>query len=190
MSARQRSNNKSEAVWRPFSLRVHRDIPGPQLSWLLDPASLTQRLIATCPGCFQVEVVDERWAKPFRSERKALGIRRNTLARVRQVRLLCDGVPWVFARTVIPYSTLKGPVRRLSMLGTRPLGAVLFADPTMQRGRLEIAGIRSGDYLYQRATRELRKKAKIIWGRRSVFYLSGKPLLVNEIFLPGIDGKT
>jgi chorismate-pyruvate lyase len=26
-----------------------------------------------------------------------------------------------------------------------------------------------------------------IWGRRSVFYLAHKPLLVNEIFLPGIE---
>lgn len=112
-----------------------------------------------------------------------------SIARVRQVRLLCDGIPWVFARTIIPYTTLQGSVRRLKLLGSRSLGEVLFADKSMLRGELEIAAIRKGDLLYQQATQGLRNQPAVIWGRRSVFYLSDKPLLVSEIFLPKLMKK-
>ncbi len=179
----------AEANWKPYSrLRFH-DVPQATLSWLLDPHSLTQRLIARCPGKFTVEVIDEVWASPAPSERMLLTMKPASVARIRQVRLLCNGVPWVFARTAIPYDTLAGPVRRLKLLGTKPLGAVLFADKSMRRGELEIAAINKSDFLYRQATAGLRTKPQTIWGRRSVFFLSAKPLLVNEIFLPAIHGK-
>jgi chorismate--pyruvate lyase len=92
----------------------------------------------------------------------------------------------VFARTVIPRATLTGPRRRLTRLKTRPLGAVLFADPSMQRGPVEIARLTPRDKLYPVALRHLGRQPPEIWGRRSLFTLGGKPLLVSEIFLPGI----
>ena len=36
---------------------------------------------------------------------------------VREVELLCGETPWVFARTLIPATSLRGPARRLAMLG-------------------------------------------------------------------------
>lgn len=121
------------------------------------------------------------------NEAKALHIRRHHYALVRQVRLLCDGKPWVFARTVIPASTLKGAVRRLAYLGDKPLGAVLFADPSMQRDAIEIASLSARTCHYADALQGQRSRPKQIWGRRSVFYISNKPLLVSEFFLPGIN---
>jgi chorismate lyase len=35
-------------------------------------------------------------------------------ALIREVHLLCDDRPWVFARTIIPISTLRGRERRLA----------------------------------------------------------------------------
>jgi len=184
--SRHVAKTKIEARWRPYSRLNYKEMTPSILSWLLDASSLTQRLIAHCPGQFRVEVLDESWARPAPGEIRALGMKPAAIARIRQVRLLCNGVPWVFARTVIPYKTLQGSVRRLKMLGNRSLGEVLFADNSMLRGELEIAGITEGDYLYHTATQGLTKKCPVIWGRRSVFYLSGKPLLVNEIFLPDL----
>ena len=66
------------------------------------------------------------------------------------------------------------------------LGAVLFADPCMRRGVLQISELSSEHPMFAQATGRLKRKPKRIWGRRSVFYLGDKPLLVNEIFLPGI----
>ncbi len=112
-------------------------------------------------------------------------MRRGGLAIIRQVQLLCDERPWVYARTVIPVSSLSGRLRRLTHLGARPLGAMLFADRGMRRGVVELARIRPGEMLYTDAVRDLWQTHDEIWGRRSIFRLAHKPLLVSEIFLPG-----
>lgn len=176
-----------EAKWASYSRLHYPDLSSFKLSWLLDASSLTQRLIVASGGRFKVEVISEQWIKPMLSERNLLGMRRGTIARVRHVRLLCNDKPCVFARTVIPYSTMHGPVRRLSMLGSKSLGAVLFSDKSMRRGEIEIASISKNDYLYTQAMQNIRQRVDHLCGRRSVFYLSGKPLLVNEIFLPAIN---
>jgi len=120
------------------------------------------------------------------NEAQALGVLPHERCFVREVRLLCDGQPWVFARTVIPVRTLTGPRRRLSRLGKKPLGAVLFADRSMMRSGIEIARLSPGQPLFTRATAGLSQSLANIWGRRSAFFLNHHPLLVSEIFLPAI----
>ncbi|WP_297528642.1 chorismate--pyruvate lyase family protein [Thiohalobacter sp.] len=154
--------------------------------WLLDPASLTRRLVDACPGRFRVRVEFQGWGRPRRDEAQALGLRDRRFALIREVHLFCDDTPWVFARTVIPARTLGGRRRRLARLGERPLGAVLFADPGMAREPVELAAIRPGSELYRHAVAGTRARPAVIWGRRSVFRLDGRPLLVSEIFLPRV----
>ena len=60
----------------------------------------------------------------------------------------------------------------------------MFADPGMRRGTVELAEIFPGQAVFAAATAHTRHQPASIWGRRSVFWLSGKPLLVSEIFLP------
>ena len=112
-------------------------------------------------------------------------MRRGGLAIIRQVQLLCDEQPRVYARTVIPMSSLRGRLRRLARLGAQPLGAMLFADRGMRRGVVELARIRPGETLYADVVRDPQQAHGEIWGRRSIFRLAHKPLLVSEIFLPG-----
>ncbi len=150
--------------------------------WLLDPASLTQRLQAVC-GELRVEVLRNTWARPTLDELRTLGLRPGQRALVREVHLLCDGRPWVFARTVIPRETLGGKYRRLTQLGNRSLGAVLFADKTMRRAEVHVACLTPVHQLYTCATRSLTGKPRQLWGRRSLFYLRERPLLLSEIFL-------
>lgn len=159
-------------------LRMHR--------WLADPGSLTARLVAACPGDFRVQLLSQGWERPLASERKLLGLRRNALALVREVELRCNEESWVFARTVIPASSLRGAARRLTLLGDRPLGAVLFADPTTRRGRLEVARLDRRHGLFHRACVHHGMLPSALWGRRTLFRYRHKPLLVNEIFLPEI----
>ena len=178
--------HRAEPDWHVASRLYRRDVPESVLRWLLDPASLTRRIQSACPGSFRVEVLFQGWAQPQHNEVRELGMRTGSWGFVREVHLLCDGRPWVFARTVIPRTTLTGTRRRLTRLKTRPLGAVLFADPTMQRGPVEIARLTPCDKLFPVAIQHLAKQPEMIWGRRSLFTLGGKPLLVSEIFLPGI----
>jgi chorismate--pyruvate lyase len=123
-------------------------------------------------------------AIPRLDESQALAMQPREMAVIRQVLLLCGRQPWVYARTVIPVSSLRGKLQRLTCLGTRPLGEVLFADPGMRRGVVELAEILPGQAVFAAATVHTRHQPASIWGRRSVFWLSGKPLLVSEVFLP------
>ncbi|NVK41244.1 MAG: chorismate lyase [Oceanospirillaceae bacterium] len=148
--------------------------PAPWRSWLLDNGSLTQRLVSASRGRFHVEVLRQGFYRPSRSEALALGLPPRRLALIREVQLCGNGQPWVYARSVFPVSTLSGAERRLADIGNRPLGSVLFRDPSMQRDPLQIGELQLAD-----GTR--------LWARRSVFHLSGKPLLVCEVFLPALE---
>ncbi len=133
-----------------------------------------------------MRLLAQGWGRPLASELAALGLRRHGLALIREVELHCDGEPWVFARTVIPAGSLKGGARRLTLLGDKPLGAVLFADPTTRRGRMALARFDRRHALYQSACGHWQHPPRRLWGRRTLFCYQGKPLLVNEVFLPDI----
>lgn len=156
--------------------------------WIFDPGSLTLRLQRACAGkgIFSVRLLTQHYQRPLRDERRLLGMQDHELALVRQVQLLCAGQPWVFARTVVPLHTLTGRGRRLSSLGNRPLGAMLFADKSVCRSRLQVARLTAGDSIFDSATQGFEKIPVEIWGRRSLFHYAGRPLLVNEIFLPDV----
>ena len=172
--------------WHPRSQLFLRDIPDGLSAWLFDPGSLTQRLRCACAGHFRVRVLSQGWTRPSRDEARPLKLRWDAWAWTREVQLLCDGQPWVFARSLIPVQTLQGRSRRLTTIGTKPLGAVLFADPGVRRGPVEIARIAVGQRLHQRAFGGLIEPPRAIWGRRSIFRIDGNPLLVMEIFLPAL----
>ena len=162
--------------------------------WLADNSSLTQRLIEHCSGAFEVRLREQRWKAPLLSESRLLGIRVGEYAMVREVELLCNGIPHVYARTLIPKNSLTGRASQLQGLGNKPLGALLFSDPTTRRSTVEYARLEAYHRLYQWAVSSVGEVGKEIdkeienelWGRRTLFCYAGKPLLVNEIFLPAI----
>lgn len=174
-----------DAAWEREAARLLH-APLRYAAWLRDPSSLTQRVQSACAGAFRVAVLSQAWRRPARSEARRLGLRPGVRAFVREVCLMCDDTPWVYASTVIPRATLSGEQRGLARLRTRPLGAVLFADPTMRRREVEIARLVPGGCLYAHARAVLAQPPREIWARRSLFLLRNKPLLVTEAFLPAI----
>lgn len=180
------SNYTQEPVWRPKRQLFNVDLETTLADWLLDPASLTERVTQACSGRFSVRVLRQGWGAPMLNEARRLKMRRNGYALIREVHLLCNDQPWIFARTIIPPATLRGKQRRLAHLGQKPLGALLFADKSMQRMEMEIACIKPGQRLYELANSHQTHQGKPIWGRRSVFFLNHHPLLVSEIFLEQI----
>ena len=173
-------------VWKSYSQQRVLGIPQHYQPWLTDRGSLTKRLIDNCPGHFRVQVLMQKHCRPMCNEALRLQMPCDAFALVREVFLLCDETPWVCARTIIPHSTLTGREKRLAHLRNRSLGAKLFADPSMRRDELEVVRIRVGDRLYSKINETIPLGVDEIWGRRSVFYLSGKPLLVSEVFLPSV----
>ncbi len=178
---------KKEAIWHPDRAFFISRAPSRLRPWLIDKESLTKHLINHCQGHFTVQVHRQYWQRPFYSEARLLGMSCTQLAFIREVHLLCDAEPWVFARTVIPLATLHGELQKLTQLGSRPLGAVLFANPAIRRGKMEVAHFKSWHYMYNIAARE--PQTEPLWGRRSLFYMNNKPLLVNELFLEKLPAK-
>jgi len=174
-------------VWQPQSRVRPRTVPASLWHWLVDTASLTQRIVYYCDQGFRVQVINQKWQRPMRNEARLLQLKQGNHALVRQVYLYCGDTPWVYARTILPPDTLTGPQRRLANLKSRSLGAMLFADPSMQRDEVQIACLTAQDKLFNLATRASEAAPEVIWGRRSVFRLSNKPLLVTEIFLPPVQ---
>ena len=179
-----------EAVWMPMRSLHLRGIAAPMADWLADSGSLTRRLLCHCAEQqtepFQVRVVRQCWAKPLASERQLLAMPRSSFALIREVELCCDQQPMVFARTVIPLTSLRGAVRQLALLGSRPLGEVLFRHPSTKREQFQLTQLRPPHALYQSAIQSLANQPAMLYGRRTCFRFLHQPLLVNEIFLPSL----
>lgn len=161
--------------WSPLQ-RAHSQLPPPWRTWLLTEGSLTKRLIRASQGDFRIQILSQYWGPAWPSEQRALDLNSRQQVLIREIAMICRGEAWVVARTIIPPRTLSGPRRRLKSLGQTPLGRYLFRHRTLERSPLEIAPLSTnGDQIQS-------------WGRRSIFYLSGRPLLVSEFFLPAILG--
>lgn len=180
------SKHGAEPRWDSGVCRLGRKIPPQVRHWLLDQGSLTARLKTRCTDeGFRVRLLAQGWGRPLPSEARVLRSRHGMVMLVREVELLCHGQPWVFARTLIPATSLHGPARRLARLRERPLGQVLFSDPRVRRGATEFARLAPGHPLFAVAVSGLAQSPPEIWGRRTLFFLANRPLLVNELFLPG-----
>lgn len=172
-----------EPTWVDFTGRRPRSVPDAVYIWLKDDRSLTSRVIAYCAGDFRVRLLQQKWGVPLSSEATILDVKQGETSVIREVELLCDEQPLVFARTVIPATTLTGKARQLSTLGEKPLGAVLFADPATRRSKIQIARITQQHSVFAVAVQHLAETPAELWGRRTLFMYASKPLLVNEVFL-------
>lgn len=177
-----------EPAWTPIGDRRLPGVSPGAHAWLSDRGSLTRSVIGSCDGRFRVELIRQEHASALPGEAALLdaGPAQSTL--VREVRLYCGRHAWVFARTLLPLQRLRGPVLALTRLGQRPLGEVLFSDPTTRRLCVEVARITPRHRLFQRATVHLGRPPAMICGRRTLFEYRGERILVNELFLPGIGG--
>lgn len=172
------------SVCRPVN---YRHIPPAARSWLFEAGSITRRLRGTYGDAVNVTVLRQRWDKPFPTEIRLLGLARQRRCLVREVLLRSGGEPLVLARTVIPAATLRGAHRNLSRLGSRPLGEVIFADPRLQRLEMHVARVEAGDWsprLHERVTIN-----EPLWGRRTVYAIRHRQLLVSEFFLPELVSR-
>jgi len=153
--------------------------------WLLDRGSLTRRIQDRCAG-FSVRHVRQRHGKAMPFERNMLALGAHSRALLRDVFLYCGETPLVFAHSVLPAASLHGNWQALGRMGDRPLGAALFANPRVRRTPLHFKKLNRRHELYRLACAALPNPPASLWARRSVFYLEDRPILVTEVFLPGI----
>ncbi len=150
--------------------------------WLLDPSSLTSRLKKHCED-FRVELLGQKIESCHADEANDV-IKVGEQVLVREVLLYCDGIPHVFARSLLPLSSLTGTEQALANLGTQSLGQVLFNNPSLERQCIEVSAFLSSSSVAIFAKSLSLTVEQRLWGRRSIFMLENKPLMVAEVFLP------
>lgn len=148
--------------WLPVSSPLLNE---PIRDWLMEEDSMTRRFERHCQ-LVTVTIEREGFITADEAGEDAALLPDASRYWLREILLCGDGVPWLAGRTLVPESTLNGPEAMLQTLGERPLGRYLFSSSTLTRDFIEPG------------------QAGALWGRRSRLRLSGKPLLLTELFLP------
>lgn len=177
---------KARACWlrKPIQSGCYR-------AWLIDRGSLTQALVSLAKSqsqTFSVQLMAQQKQKPLVDEIPALHLKAHQYALVREVSLSINGLPVVFAHSILPQKSLRGLWLGLKGLGNRPLGGALFANPKIIRTPLMFKKLSQHHALYQTVVRKLPAQAKHrqLWARRSIFSLHGASIMVTEVFLPSL----
>ena len=114
---------------------------------------------------FKVNVLSQEQDNPYDCELKLLAASNNQTFIVREVELIGSQRPVVIARSLIP---LTADTSEILKIGAKPLGEILFNDPEIKRGHLEVGSFNKS------------------WARRSTFKIGKTKLLVSEIFLESL----
>ncbi|MDO9103788.1 MAG: chorismate lyase [Methylovulum sp.] len=175
---------KQEPSWQENRQGTRHKLPATLQSWVYESGSLTQRLRRSYGHAVAVDVLLQQWACPFLSERTLLKQPEHRYCLIREVLLHADGQPLILARTIIPANTIKVARSNLSQLGTRPLGEVIFACPELERSAMGIALVKPS--LWTPAVGTAAAINQPVWGRRTVYTIMSKTMLVSEFFLPGL----
>ena len=160
-------------------------------AWLQVEGSLSAR-IASVSGRLAVRVLRQGPVRLQPAEAERLGCPAGAGAHGREVILLADGVPVVYARSVLQAVHARGTWKAIRGLGNRALADLLFGLPPAQRSEFEFARFAPGSGVAATVHRRWREATGADWGRRevwarcSVFTRRGAPLLVTECFAPAI----
>ena len=120
----------------------------------------------------------------FRSDEFALlGLKASQHALIREVLLMGNNQPVVFAHSLLPRASLRGAWQGLGKLGNKPLGATLFTNPKVKRTPLEYKKLARHHPISMRVAGHLKTSPKALWARRSIFSINCAKILVTEVFL-------
>lgn len=173
------------ARWHAHVNHVH--APRELRHWLVDRVSLTAKLVARS-GHFRVHRLAQHRSSCTPDESALVGLARRIQVQQREVLLECDGVPVVFAHTVVPLSATTHDWPFFSTLGERSLGTTLFGDPRVVSGRMQYARLHEQHPLARRARSVVGPAcgAAPLYARRCLYRRRKGLLLVTELFLPAV----
>ncbi|MDC0603581.1 chorismate lyase [Aliiglaciecola sp.] len=150
-------------------------------NWLLDTGSLTERLQSHCMN-FELTVIGQRPMQPELEEISQFSQSNHKQSeqqwQIREVLLSGNGLPWVFARSILPQALCD---MEFAELGSRPLGQIIFNDERFVRRPFQLLTIPPKHTFQQQLAVDLDMS---LWGRRSVFNFNHLQLMVAEVFLP------
>lgn len=173
-----------EPQWLENRPGTRHTLPENVQSWSYESGSLTQRLRDYYGDAIGVKVLLQQRTAPFLTERRLLNLPENKYSLIREVLLHADGKPLILARTIIPVKTIKAAKSNLAHLGSRPLGEVIFSYPKLERIEMDVTLINLP--IWSESAIAVGHIAEPIWGRRTVYAMAQRQMLVSEFFLPGV----
>lgn len=155
--------------------------------WLTDTMSLTMKLMQHSSR-FRVRKLSQQRGFCLADEWTTVALSRRVHVQEREVLLLCDERPVVYAHTIVPLDATASDWPFFGRLGERSLGTTLFGDPRVERGELQYARLRTQHPLTRRAQAAVGSTAvgSILFARRCLYRRRNGNLLVTELFLPSI----
>lgn len=173
--------------WRNFDPQRDQGMPPLVQGWVGLETSMTAALGRAAGGAIDVTVRRQEDGPLIPDE--AGFFPQGGPATLREVCLSHAGEPLLVARTVFTSDILRSHPHIVG-LGTRPLGALLFAGerPSPWTAR-QFSHIRPGAPLFPLIRWRHEGPETGYWGRRTLFYLFDAPLLLTEIFLPALLAK-
>jgi chorismate--pyruvate lyase len=166
--------------WQPYRRWKHKRIAPWKWDWLVDPSSMTQKLMLNCVTV-AIDLIRQEWSLLSCNETKRLGFNEYGPTMVREVRIMCDAQVWMCAGTFISRKNLQGVGGTFKNLGTRPLGELLFKK-SWQRTQLDLAPIKCGQYKFEFLSTSFSHHVPFLWGRRSYFKKDNNELMLIEVF--------
>jgi len=157
---------KQNSSWMTYKEMINQVKNDSIKSWLSESGPITKRISAN--ENFELNLLREEIDEVDETEKKYLG---NSIGdvKVREVLLLGDKVPKVYAKSLIPVKTIKKGFSKLGSLGTKPLGDILFEKNIFNKI----------DVMYSSFVHE----DSIFWGRKTKYLVKNLPFSVMEIFL-------
>lgn len=143
--------------------------------------SLTEHLRQSTKNKIQHRLLSANWGKAYDNERQALHSDTTERCWVRNIEWRYESQLWIYARAIIPESTIQATGTTLTSLGVQSLGEVIFKDPSIKRSDISIAQLDKNSAYYPLIGST--KKNEITWIRSSILHFKNHPLLIIEIFL-------
>lgn len=178
-------------MWTSDICLLRGNVSEKYLEWLEKPYHLSVALQRVCHK-LRVQVLYEGNGVLEESERDLLQTPPSEKnGYVRNVFLMGDDVPFCFAHITVPSHTYRHYYSAFCKLGDRLLGNTLFyANPRTTRSPFQYGLIHIQSLYNPLLFKELNVAAVSESGmpaRRSIFYMDSQfPVLVTEVFLPGI----
>lgn len=137
------------------------------LSWLSESGPITNRIKLSQK--FELELLNDEIDEISKEEELFLNSFSETF-RVRRVILLGNNTPVVYAKSVIPSSTIENGLSSLGKIGNAPLGDILFTPGVFTKLEMVCASF-------------LSKEKNVYWGRKIKYSVNSEPISVMEVFL-------
>jgi len=135
-------------------------------SWLLEQGPITKRIKSIKD--FRLELIQDELSEVKEDEILFLNTGDEAI-RVREVILYGNETPMVFARTIIPNTTINKGLKELGKIGNKPLGDILFEKNIFSKEDIVFATFKDEE--------------SIFWARKIKYTVKNQPFSVMEVFL-------